>query len=326
MTNPLISVIIPTYNRADVLGSAISSVLHQTYRPVQLIVIDDGSNDHTREVVRRFPGVQYGRQRHAGQGAARNNGLREARGSFIATLDSDDTWDPGFLSHCLTKLETAHLDFVFTNWIQKSRDQEQRDYLRTYPALTPFIERERDNWVDLCHADLRDLYVKGCPSPSSSALIRKSSISSGWDESIHIGDDWAMFLNMILSKKCGAAFCLEQLWTKNINDLNIYDGRPWEEVLRLLYVDDMERFLSSYAHLMNDKEIGEIRELHLKGLLNLALYKLFKKRKMRQSFELVKRSFCLNARQTLRVFPLSVKTCLDRRLKTTRYQALSKNL
>lgn len=89
----LVSVVIPTYNRAYIVGQAIDSVLRQSYRPVEVVVVDDGSTDDTAAVVSRYgPEVRYFHQANAGVSAARNRGLREACGEFVALLDSDDEW------------------------------------------------------------------------------------------------------------------------------------------------------------------------------------------------------------------------------------------
>jgi GT2 family glycosyltransferase len=89
----LVSVVIPNYNRAYILGRTIDSVLQQTYRPVDVIVIDDRSTDDTRRLVEAFgSAVRYFYQINAGVSAARNRGFREARGEFVALLDSDDSW------------------------------------------------------------------------------------------------------------------------------------------------------------------------------------------------------------------------------------------
>ena len=91
----LVSVILPTYNRAYSIGQAIESVLAQTYRPLEIIVVDDGSSDNTAEVVGQFGSdVRYLRQANAGVAAARNHGFAIARGEFIALIDSDDCWYP----------------------------------------------------------------------------------------------------------------------------------------------------------------------------------------------------------------------------------------
>lgn len=93
-TNPLISIIIPTYNKSQYLKEAIESVLNQTYKEIEVIVVDDGSTDNTGEVVKSFddPRVIYFFQKNKGPAAARNSGLRRAKGKYIAFLDSDDLW------------------------------------------------------------------------------------------------------------------------------------------------------------------------------------------------------------------------------------------
>lgn len=95
---PEITVVIPTYNRADMLPEAIDSALGQSAPPLEVIVVDDGSEDATPELCGRYgPPVRYIRQENAGVSAARNHGVREARGSVVAFLDSDDAWEPGKL-------------------------------------------------------------------------------------------------------------------------------------------------------------------------------------------------------------------------------------
>ena len=90
---PLVSVILPTHNRRDLLRESIQSVLAQTYQNFELIVIDDGSSDGTRELVQSVaPSARYVWQRPSGVAAARNRGLREAHGHLIAFQDSDDLW------------------------------------------------------------------------------------------------------------------------------------------------------------------------------------------------------------------------------------------
>ena len=85
-----IAVIIPCFNHAHFLGDAIESVLRQDYRPLELLVIDDGSTDETEAVARRYPDVRYLRQPHRGLAAARNTGLHASRGRFLLFLDADD--------------------------------------------------------------------------------------------------------------------------------------------------------------------------------------------------------------------------------------------
>jgi len=92
---PLVSVIIPTYNRAELVAQAVESVLNQTYRKIEIIVVDDGSTDNTREVLRKYQGeVKYIYQQRSERSKARNEGFRHSKGDCIAFLDSDDVWLP----------------------------------------------------------------------------------------------------------------------------------------------------------------------------------------------------------------------------------------
>lgn len=91
----LVSVIIPTYNRAEQVGEAVQSVLNQTWRHCEVIVVDDGSTDATHDALEVFGiRIRYVKTANHGVAAARNRGIRESRGSWIAFLDSDDLWHP----------------------------------------------------------------------------------------------------------------------------------------------------------------------------------------------------------------------------------------
>ncbi len=94
MTGPVVSTVIPTYNRAKAVSGAIRSVLEQTYSSIEVIVVDDGSKDDTETVLRDEFGdsIRYIRQENQGVSAARNRGLSEVTGEYIAFLDSDDRW------------------------------------------------------------------------------------------------------------------------------------------------------------------------------------------------------------------------------------------
>lgn len=104
-TTGLVSVVIPTFNRAAIVGRAIDSALAQSYRCIEVIVVDDGSSDDTRSVVAGYgERVRYFHQENAGVSAARNLALRNARGEFVAFLDSDDVWQPWRIESQVTAL------------------------------------------------------------------------------------------------------------------------------------------------------------------------------------------------------------------------------
>ena len=112
----LVSVVIPTYNRATELPSAIESVLGQTYPSVEVIIVDDGSTDGTEALIQtRFPRVRYLRQSNRGPAAARNAGIKAASGPYIAFLDSDDRWMPQKLERQIGLLrERPEVGLVFS--------------------------------------------------------------------------------------------------------------------------------------------------------------------------------------------------------------------
>jgi glycosyltransferase involved in cell wall biosynthesis len=105
---PDVSVILPTYNRAEWLAGTVRSILGQTYAPVEVLIVDDGSSDDTAAVCGAFPPpVRYLRQENGGVSAARNRGIREARGEWIALADSDDLWERHKLEVQLAALAAA---------------------------------------------------------------------------------------------------------------------------------------------------------------------------------------------------------------------------
>lgn len=95
MSKPMVSVVIPTYNRAHCINEAIDSVLAQSFDNYEMVVVDDGSSDSTAEVLRSYESfAKVLRQTNGGVSAARNTGIRASIGEWIAFLDSDDTWEP----------------------------------------------------------------------------------------------------------------------------------------------------------------------------------------------------------------------------------------
>jgi glycosyltransferase involved in cell wall biosynthesis len=103
---PKVSVIIPTYNREALISRALDSVLAQTFTDYEIIVVDDGSKDRTQDVLKAYEGkIKYLYQNNGGISAARNTGIKEASGQYIAFLDSDDYWAPEKLAEQVTILD-----------------------------------------------------------------------------------------------------------------------------------------------------------------------------------------------------------------------------
>ncbi len=113
---PSVSVIIPSYNCARFLPEAIESVRAQAFPSLEIVVVDDGSTDNTRDVVASWQDVKYIRQDNQGPSAARNRGLAETTGDFVALLDADDLWTPDHLDTLLPPLlDDATLQFSWGN-------------------------------------------------------------------------------------------------------------------------------------------------------------------------------------------------------------------
>ncbi len=98
MKGPLVSVIVPVYNREQFLGETLDSIFALDYGPFEVIVVDDGSTDGSAEIAQSYPDVHYFRQENRGPGAARNIGIEASRGEFVAFVDSDDVVFPHKLS------------------------------------------------------------------------------------------------------------------------------------------------------------------------------------------------------------------------------------
>jgi glycosyltransferase involved in cell wall biosynthesis len=115
---PVASVIIPTYNRAHLVGATLRSVCAQTFPQFEILVVDDGSTDGTEELLAGLRDrVVYRRVAHGGASAARNAGLEMARGEYVAFLDSDDLWDPRFLEATVGALIAApRAGFVYCDY------------------------------------------------------------------------------------------------------------------------------------------------------------------------------------------------------------------
>jgi glycosyltransferase involved in cell wall biosynthesis len=167
MNHKLVSVIIPTYNRAGKVVEAIRSVKAQDYPAIQIIVADDGSRDETARSVAHFENVEYYYQENKGQGAARNLGLSHAKGEYIASLDSDDVWDKDFLSVAVEGLERHEADFVFLNWTEISENKKSVSDWERSNLWQKYSNDMRDEWSFLSAEQVRELFLKSCPAPSS---------------------------------------------------------------------------------------------------------------------------------------------------------------
>jgi len=143
MSLPLISCIVPVFNGERYLAEALDSILAQTYQPVEIIVVDDGSTDGTRELVPRYGNrIRYVRQNNQGAPTARNLGLSMALGAFVAFLDSDDLWHPEKLARQMARFEARpELDLCVTHlqrfWIPQLETERKRFQDHRFAEVLP---------------------------------------------------------------------------------------------------------------------------------------------------------------------------------------------
>jgi glycosyltransferase involved in cell wall biosynthesis len=188
MAMAVVSIIIPTYNRAHLVAEAVESVLNQTYRDFELIVVDDGSTDNTEEIVRSFldDRVKYVKQSNKGVSAARNMGIATAKGDFIAFLDHDDLFLPEKLSVQLARMRyDPKVGLVYSLYFGTMGTEAPR------------------RLAGACHSpvELHHLLL-GSLIHLSTALVRRSYLQQvgGFDEQLRYGgEDRDICLRLVLA-------------------------------------------------------------------------------------------------------------------------------
>ncbi len=189
MQVPTVSVLMPTYNRARLLPEAIASVLAQEVTDFELLVLDDGSTDDTAEVVATIedPRLRYIACPHRGISMTLNAGLDRARGTYVARLDSDDTWHPELLSVLLPVLEAdSQLGFVYGRGRAMNEDGAPLPHVQGIPPRYP-------------RAPLESLLFDDCTCNVALLARREVIVEAGrFDESLTANEDWDMWLRVAL--------------------------------------------------------------------------------------------------------------------------------
>lgn len=185
----LISVIIPTFNRAKFLSRCVKSVLAQNYPLIQIIVIDDGSTDNTREVVSKFDRVDYYFQSNKGVSAARNYGVEKAQGRYIAFLDSDDQW-------LANKLELQYQLISQTSHVWCHCNEL---WFRDNQLVTQHAKHTKDG------GDLYERSLKLCLIGASCVLMQKKLFVQfgGFREDFPACEDYDLWLKILSQYEIG---------------------------------------------------------------------------------------------------------------------------
>jgi GT2 family glycosyltransferase len=211
--SPLVSIIIPTYNRASWLKGAIDSVLNQTFRDFELIVVDDGSTDETEAIVDSYDDpVKYFYQSNQGPSAARNLGIKQATANLLAFLDSDDRWLKEKLQiqvDLMMKNPDVKICYTDETWIRNGK--------RVNPKK---IHQKYSGWI----------YQKCLPlciiSPSSVMIHREVFERAGlFDESMFVCEDYDLWLR--ISRYYPITFINKPLIIKNGGHADQLSHRLW---------------------------------------------------------------------------------------------------
>lgn len=210
---PKVSVIIPTYNRAVFLSEAIDSVLNQSFRDFELIIVDDGSTDSTPHILRRWEGrIRWMRQENSGVSRARNTGIRAARGRYLSFLDSDDLWAREKLEVQVGFLDAnPHYGVCYTDevWIRRGR--------RVNPKK---IHGKYSGWIfDRC--------LPLCIISPSSVLMRREVLDAVgcFDERLPVCEDYDLWLRV--ASRYPIFFLDKKLIIKRGGHANQLSNRSW---------------------------------------------------------------------------------------------------
>lgn len=187
MENPLVSVIIPTYNREKYIKRAIDSVLSQTYQNFEIIIIDDGSTDNTKEFLQSYFGdkrICYIYQDNQGVATANNNGIKKASGKYIALLHSDDFWcDNRKIEKQINFLEKYHDYLLVGGGIIRVKENGKETFRILYP--------ENDEQI-------RKTMLLSCSFASSAVVFKKEAWkkTKGFNENIEVCEDWDLWMKI----------------------------------------------------------------------------------------------------------------------------------
>jgi glycosyltransferase involved in cell wall biosynthesis len=262
MSSPLVSVVIPTFQRAGTIARAVESVLQQTHRSLDVVVVDDGSTDGTREVLRPYGSrLVYVYQENAGPSAARNRGIRECRGDLIAFLDSDDVWLATKIERQVALLESAGPDVpccLCNSLIRMPGGEEQSSF--EFAWLRP---REPEGlWLNPAMV-LATRFVLF----SQAVLVRREFLldCGGFDEQLWLMEDHDLALRLALRGPW--AFIREPLvrcWGADDDDIKlsaVAQRRPAKLYQSIEYID---RKILEQESILDDR-VRKHLQRHLRG-------------------------------------------------------------
>ena len=205
-----VSAIIPTYNRAYIVLEAVESVLGQTYRDFEIVVVDDGSTDNTAEIVRGIgdPRIRYiTHEKNKGCSAAYNSGIAAARGDLVGFLDSDDRWKPDYLERQVGFFERhPEVDAVFTDTEVRFSTWQAPSLISLMQAFPKLLKGHPDSEeVVLSSREMYLCLLEEVPIKPSAVVVKRELFrrAGTFDEAWPSGTDWELFLRFSYSARFG---------------------------------------------------------------------------------------------------------------------------
>ena len=213
MIEGLVSIITPCYNGSRYITETIESVIKQTYLNWEMIVVDDGSKDNSADIVRRYSKkdnrIMLVQQKNAGSAAARNNGIRRAKGQYIALLDADDLWEPEFLEKQIKFMKEKDAICVFCSY--KRIDEKSKEILRpTYAKEIITAKKAVDTGRlrnSITHATAHYSGAGTYSDNEGKSYSDATAKSSPRDNEVYIGTnvEYGPYIEFGTSRKNGAA-------------------------------------------------------------------------------------------------------------------------
>ena len=244
--NPLISVVIPTYNRRDIIFESITTILEQEPQNYEVIVVDDGSTDKTSDYLAslKLP-IRVIRKENGGVASARNEGIKNAKGAYIAFLDSDDLWLPGILKAQLAYL-SSHPDIPLV-YVDQILDIKGKRIEKTRFEIMQTTHEEKSNF------DLPG-FAQSPPIHTSAVMVRKSIFDEVglFNESLKIHEDTDMWNR--ISDKYKLGYIDKPLaifrWERDPNHLLMASQRR-------LFIEEGKKYMALYEQRKEGKELTE---------------------------------------------------------------------
>ena len=218
-TTPLVSIIVPIYNSESLLSACLDSILGQSYQNLEIILVDDGSTDHSSQVIKKYAKkdsrIKTITQKNQGQSTARNQGLKLAKGDYISFIDSDDTIDHSFIEKLLQPFQNHHTSLSLCGIHRLFLKNNTGENLYLSPIIKKRPKESQKNYI------LRLLAKDGRLYSSVNKLYQASIAKKiSFDQSLNFAEDTKFVLEYLKNTTGDLIFIQKPLYTYNFGSKN----------------------------------------------------------------------------------------------------------